>query len=700
MANIKETLSKEYINHKSVMNAEAFSFDGGQGVLVYNLDHIPPKGFVLAKNSDNEKFSSFVVECVDATKTNLINLAIGYLNKSLPDETHKAVIKEFEAQDAVSGFGLSKRGIWFADLSVDDFLNKLKRKYAGLDFGEVIDRDALVQQESNRLNKVLDLFRNSPFSEDALKSLQACDKFTWGSYYFYAEEGENGKLRRQAAEIYPMFAEFISRNSVFVRRTIQRKQPLNEGLAKLLSISEKTLRKFQGKNWSNNGVDIKALAFAANEIPVDWFPKDEQEWKSFCILTNTIRNYIGDEYKPLLDNSSEVLYKGSKGQWQELHKRCALAYVDTRPPEGTPKEFGDQYKKIDSGKIEQLAISSENDAKEFISGQVETIGIPEGVNKEDIIDWVYSLHVPNLSEDYLRNACIDTQDMIQFINEHVILPASGQAVLDSGSLSEVFLGYEQRAEGRKAATRILFAPNKEAGKSAPSVLEDVRRFHSQLPEILEKILPDTEKLKKDVLQEVADDGWPPMTDEIIAPNGLLLKPLTDPRELKAEGTALNHCVGGYSNTCRDRGHHIVSIRRLHGTDYERLSTFEVLPFERGQRDLNIRQHRGRRNGNPPNEAQEAYDWYLNEINAGRIALNYDRITSFRSVSGMEVKDDIERLCHFDWREKDQVTNAMMAVGMYVHKNITKKVRNIDDFIKHEALLDVSQSMDPTVKFAS
>ena len=696
MNNIKEVLTREYVNHKSLLNAETFSFDGGQAVMLYNLEHIPPKGFVLVKNSDNGKLSSFTIESVDATKGKLISLACKNLNKTL--DVGDGIVKELSAQRAINYFGLSKQPIEFATYSVEEFIGKLKRRNPKIDFNSVIDKDALIIQEENRINKVLDLFRNIPFSNEAKNSLKACDDFTWGSYYFYSEGGENGKLRRQAAEVYPMLADFISKNSVFVRRTIQKKQPLNEGLAKLLSISEKTLRKFQGKSWSNNGVDIKSLIYAANEIPVDWFPKNESEWNSFCILTKTVRNFIGDEYKPLIDNPSEVLYKSSKGQWLEFHKRCALAYVDTRPPEGTPKEYGDNYKRIDSADIEKLNQESIENAKQFIEKGVEKIGVPEGVNKEDIIDWVYSLSIPNLSEDFLKNACVDTQDMIQFINEHIILPASGQAVLEVGSLSDVFLGYEQRAEGRKAATRILFAPNKESGKSAVAIFEDVRRFHSQIPDIMEKILPDKEKQKKDVLQDVSADGWPPLTDEIIAPNGLLIKPLTDPRELKDEGSGLNHCVGGYSNTCRDRGHHIISIRRLSGNEFERLSTFEILPIEKGQRELNVRQHRGKRNANPPEEALEAYDWYLNEISAGRINLNHDRIMSFRSVSGLEMKDDIERVCHFDWKDKKSVTNSMMAVGMYVHKNITKKVRNIDDFIKHEALLDVSQSMDPTVKF--
>lgn len=698
MDNIEKILKSEYTNHKTFIFAETFTFEDGQGVIIFDLGKNPSKAKILAKNNETNRLMSYEVYSASASVTDakqeIFKSVTDVLNKKI-DLINSDTVSELSAQEAIKGFGLGGNPIEFAHYSVDSFLNKVSSK-EGSNIVNYIDRNALVAQEETRLNKVVDLFRNIHISEDALNALRVCDKFKWSSYYFYSEESENGKLRRQAAEIYPMFAEVMSKNSVFVRRTIQRKKSLNEGLSKLLGISEKTLKKFQGKDWNNNGIDVRRLAIASDEVPIDWFPKDQKEWEAFSILTDTVRYYLADEYKPIVKNPSEILYKGSKGKWEEFHQRCALSYVDTRPPEGTPTDKGDMYKKIDGKQILKLNEENPDKALEYIKSEVHKIGIPDGVYEQDIIDWVHSLHVPNMSKDYLQNACKDAQDMIQFINEHIILPSAGQAVLEKGSLSDVFIGYEQRAEGRQAATKILFAPSEESGKAAPAVLSDVRKFHSQLPVILENILPDTEKAKANALMEVAEDGWPPMTDEVFAPNGLLIKPLTDPRELKEEGKSLNHCVGGYSNTCRDRGHHILSIRRMDGHHVEKLSTFEVLPFERGDMVLNIRQHRGKRNGNPVPEAIDAYEWYLNEIEGGRILLNYDRIMEFRTSE--EVKDDIERICSYDWRKKEEVTNAMMAVGPYVHKSITKTVRNIDDFISHEALQDVTQSMDPTVKF--
>lgn len=37
------------------------------------------------------------------------------------------------------------------------------------------------------------------------------------------------------------------------------------------------------------------------------------------------------------------------------------------------------------------------------------------------------------------------------------------------------------------------------------------------------------------MQAVAEDGWAPIANAMTAPNGLLILPLTDPRQLADEG---------------------------------------------------------------------------------------------------------------------------------------------------------------------
>lgn len=695
---VKSRLSGAYASHKETCTVAPFAFSGGQGMVYYDTKSVPAEAIALVQLTETGKYESFKFDVELGQRVSLV--AAKAAEKEIPRT-------DVSAKKAIRLFGLDGEAPELGRMSTERFLSRISDK----SLLASVDVDVLRDKETERFSRALDLFRSKVLNKDAISALKACDNYSWGTYYFYAEDGENGLMRRQAANAYPMFAELLSKNPIFVRRVIQRQLPLNPELAKHLGIEEPALKRFQGKTWSTNGIDIHKLVKAAGEIPPDWFPKNEDDWNSFCILTDTVRRIVGDDLKSIIPNPSDVLYKGAKGNWREFHERCAIAYTETRPPEGTTEEDEARLKSgINWKRLQELGKTDPEALKIEIRNQLSSVGSPQGVRQQDMEDWLYQMHVPNMSKEFLHGASIDTQDMISFIADHVVLPAAGTAVDQKGTLAEIYLGSDQREEARKSAMQILFVPDLEKpgenGKAAPNIFEVVRHFHSQLPAIVEAILPAAERERQEVLQDVADDGWPPMTNEYIAPNGVLIKPLTDPRQLTDEGfrgenqdgtEGLHHCVGGYAGTCRERGHHIISMRELTQTGFKRLSTAEILPIQQGDMTLQIRQHRGKHNGTPPENAQQAFDWYLNEIAAGRILINHDRMMKFRGVNAVVQKNDIEKTCSYDWTDKDNITKAMHAVGRYVHKHITKNVRNVDDFISHPALSNVAYSMDPTIK---
>jgi hypothetical protein len=140
--------------------------------------------------------------------------------------------------------------------------------------------------------------------------------------------------------------------------------------------------------------------------------------------------------------------------------------------------------------------------------------------------------------------------------------------------------------------------------------------------------------------------------------GFQFVPLLSPRALDAEGAAMNHCVGSYIDPAR-RGQSILfSVLGEYG---HRISTFEVSPSivrENTQKKVAARlsftlvQHKGPRNTQPPQDAQQAVFSFLQAANAfefdftARGSLTrYHRVKQRlppRSRSGINVEAEITR----------------------------------------------------------
>ena len=81
-------------------------------------------------------------------------------------------------------------------------------------------------------------------------------------------------------------------------------------------------------------------------------------------------------------------------------------------------------------------------------------------------------------------------------------------------------------------------------------------------------------------------------------DGLLIRPCRDQAELNAEGKTLHHCVGSYANSHAEGKTAILFIRRTEKPD-EPYFTLEL-----DEKKLAIRQNRGMRNCDPPDEVKE------------------------------------------------------------------------------------------------
>ena len=480
-------------------------------------------------------------------------------------------------------------------------------------------------------------------------------------------------------------------------------------------------------DWPANGITVDILLRSLSSIPPDWFPKTREDWDAFCDLTAT----VGVVLRQVTGLSLEILYQGCGGKWVELRNRCAIAFTDTRPPEGVTEFMEARLKKAIPFKelekiprdkmhaailkvVESLEQVSESDTDEDISKMPINFCIPYNVYPDSVTEWLLKILKPDLSRGYLQAACLGAEDMVKVFADKVILPIAGNET----NLEDIYLSFIQKQEAILSASQILFS-----GKSATSIFENVRSFQSRIHEIEQGGIPDVEidKLRKEeerkmrakakmtqlgIPTEASTDAWPPLFAPVQAPNGIWMVCLTENELLKAEGAGyggnselnedgtvgLSHCVGGYGNKAKIGDCHIVSLRVENGASYKRLSTIEFGSIINNPQILTMRQHYGKNNGTPPKEAQRAFDWLVDSIRSGLIPVNHDGIMEYMKAQFSE-SDDIKSLCQYEWRDRKLILHAMTPWGPFVGKKYRKL--GVDEFAKEPEVMTVARQIEPS-----
>lgn len=497
---------------------------------------------------------------------------------------------------------------------------------------------------------------------DALHALRASSSFSRSDFAFYAHgDGsattmERRQRRLQAAAAYPVLAASMARN-LRAKLAIDGAKPLNEELIQAFGqtrtkepvFSKALLRRLQGLDWPvPPGVSPEWLAERIGEIPADWFPKTPEEWESFLVVARTLGRTLPQRIGiPFGD-----LVKGCSGKWIDFRRRMAKSCFDSRPP--------------------------------------------EDLDEEGRRAWLRSPPTPDESFEALHNAAIDLGDMIDHFSRLVVLPAAGLANLES----KPFLAETQRSAARHAAAELLFG-----GKNACAMFEISRHYHTRAEHVLEQATGH-ETAHAIEFKQVAEDGWAPLCNQVQAPNGVWIVPLTDPRELADEGRGyagssprnvdgtdgLSHCVGGYSSSCRDSGHHILSFRYIEEDTMKRLSTIELDAVTEGDRKFKVCQHRGTRNGKAPDAAAQAWDWFQDAVWNNEIAINYEGIRSYMVTQMKRRDDDVERACGYKWKEEGAFENALRAFDEWLGKGLRQITAA--DFIALPEIVRVSDEIMP------
>lgn len=282
---------------------------------------------------------------------------------------------------------------------------------------------------------------------------------------------------------------------------------------------------------------------------------------------------------------------------------------------------------------------------------------------------------------YFMAAVADVRDMIGVCTDMVVIPLLAHAQ-DSET---VFLNADIRSRCEAWAWEMLCE-----GRNLPDLLDLSRRFHQERTAMLEHSRSFRDGQIK---AQIGENAWPGLTDSIVAPNGLLLVPLTTPAQLTAEGRELHHCVGGYSTKAKECRCHIVSVRAVGANgSIKSLSTCEFDGITSASPKLKVIQHKAVNNGIPTAAAADAMAWYKTGIESGRIPVKWDLIRAFLSSDVAIASDQVERICGYDWKDRDALDMSVRPWGAFVTK--AYRTQGLDDLMDSKKAADIIKFMTP------
>lgn len=499
----------------------------------------------------------------------------------------------------------------------------------------------------------------------------------------------------------------------------------------------------RGLEWPTNGVPIEAILYSLAELPPDWFPKSREEWDAFCDLTDTVTKILSKVSGQVSPSGTietiplKTLYDGCSGKWVAYKERFMRTYADQRPPEGvTAEDYAIIEKSTDWKGLTEI------DETKLRAAAIETVeqmaGLSNGCPRDELAAWIYKKIRPDLSRQALHNACFEVEEMLDTFARKIILPLAANEAAKSSGRSGFNISEQHNITARMSAARILIG-----SKSATRMMEMVRVYINHASEIAGAGQPEDDETKRSTEEDRRDfsrqhtmllsmginpedthpGSWAPLCPVVKAPNDVFVVPLTSPKMLEDEGrsrsgSAINSdgshglriCVGEkqmpYAKNCQMHGAHILSLRKKGGNDgvpYTRLSCIQIDPITSNPdspnaKILKVVQHRGFENGTPPEEALAALKWFLTEVAAGRIPLNYDGIRNRLGMFRAKKIDEIVLMCSYDWRDANLIAVALQPWGSLVGKKVKKM--SIEEFGKEPEIVAVTNALAPTLESVS
>lgn len=349
------------------------------------------------------------------------------------------------------------------------------------------------------------------------------------------------------------------------------------------------------------------------------------------------------------------------------------------PPDWIPSKGMEwnSFCHVAGGVFEDIGATDKSVGAMVKSAQGKWVDFCQRVIKKACIEEV------SLDDDY-RLIMRSTSDMLEDFKNFVILPLSSYG----GNSDSVMVTPEMAISSRASAFEMLLA-----GKSLTDIADQQRRFHLGRNGILSGTAQVELENRETLRRSIDADTWPGLSDPVQAPNGLWLVPLRSTNELRDEGTAMGHCVGGYTNVAQSCQSFIVSVRSLDENNAvtKRHSTIEFNALSSSNDVLSVKQNMAYGNTNPSPIAKDATAWYMSAVLSGQVKLNRKLISAF--LDEIPVPDDaVERLCGYDWKDRGILNEAVMPWFPFVNKKY--QTMNMDSLLDCEEIATISEMISP------
>ncbi|MTH95984.1 PcfJ domain-containing protein [Roseibium sp. RKSG952] len=315
----------------------------------------------------------------------------------------------------------------------------------------------------------------------------------------------------------------------------------------------------------------------------------------------------------------------------------------------------------------------------------------DGGREVEDLDGAISFTRSMMGEAYLMS--VEFADMF-------LLPAAAIGVTQH----DLTVTPEMRTAAIQSAYAMLFK-----GRSAIEIADLTRRWSLNREKINDAIFQAEDRHNQLLVGSIEEGSWPQLTEEVVAPSGIRIVPLTSPEQLRNEGSSgedpagnkgLSHCVGGYHSSAVKADCHIVSVRRYYEDGrFDRLATVEFSRLSPNDNKLTVKQSRARSNSQPCRAAKDALTWYVNSVAVGRVPLQRQRIDAFQEMrmNGQKTLDGLGRLCGYEWKEDSVIQIVAKAWGPYVTDSW--KRRKMDDIMASDEVSFIAENIVPDVRMA-
>lgn len=306
----------------------------------------------------------------------------------------------------------------------------------------------------------------------------------------------------------------------------------------------------------------------------------------------------------------------------------ALRYLSQLPPDRTPQDNESWLKFNDI--LTAVAIPLHNATGIQVS---EILEASKGnwVKYHESLARAADFDPKDFDRRTMALTTIDAMEAIEHFSRTAVLPQALASIQETEQ-PEPMVSREYVLSAFESATNLIVGKT----KNVPLLMMEIsRRYASRIPAMMEiegKSMLDRTLNTSETFKKYGEDGFPLMTKEFRASNGLVVRPLPTGAALSLESQRLSHCVGSYKSSARRAHCHIYSVQDEAGE--HSYSTVEFAGIDgddpmAAANALRTVQHRAHGNITPNDDCRKAVKEFVAAVKSGAEPLNLEEISLWK-----------------------------------------------------------------------